>query len=465
MGWLLVVAVAILTTAFAAPYRIGFLPGRGPHPELRLQLRADDIASSMAPLEAGCDLIFLADMLLSQRTAYWDQLRLVVSPSKIRRRYVRSWLLVDSLAVISLILSASLSYTEPWARLLSLSKVVQIPAIADELTTLLKRVSQSGSSGTASFSARKLRNLLFVFLFMIHLTCAFYGAANDAGGHANAAAVNGTVPQFEKTYYFSLWWTVGALSALGSLTQPQTVPQYVYSSYALALALFTATYLIGNIGVLIANIDSTTVALRKRRNAADLFARHQGLPAPLAKRLHRYMRLEWERGAGKNLRAMVRHLNATIRADIMHHICHTVVVAVPLFHDCEPKFLSMLVEAMELEVYPQDEWVCHKGLYATSMYIILNGSVSVVIDEAKMIIVRVLERGEFVGERALFGLEKRNASVQAKTTVDTAVLSAASFTVLVASQPHMHHAMAAAGAEKAAFAANVEAKRSAAKIM
>ena len=27
LGWLLVVAVAILTTAFAAPYRIGFLPG------------------------------------------------------------------------------------------------------------------------------------------------------------------------------------------------------------------------------------------------------------------------------------------------------------------------------------------------------------------------------------------------------------------------------------------------------
>ena len=41
----------------------------------------------------------------------------------------------------------------------------------------------------------------------------------------------------------------------------------------------------------------------------------------------------------------------------------------------------LLMEAMVLEVYPQQEWVCKKGLRATSMYIVLSGTVSVVIDE------------------------------------------------------------------------------------
>ena len=41
------------------------------------------------------------------------------------------------------------------------------------------------------------------------------------------------------------------------------------------------------------------------------------------------------------------------------------------------------METIQLEVFPQDEWVCHKGSISTAMYIVMKGSVSVVIDEAR----------------------------------------------------------------------------------
>ena len=61
------------------------------------------------------------------------------------------------------------------------------------------------------------------------------------------------------------------------------------------------------------------------------------------------------------------------------------------------------------------------------MYIVMVGSVSVVIDEVRMVVVKRLVPGEFFGERSLFGSEKRNASIQAKTTVELVVLRAARF--------------------------------------
>jgi CRP-like cAMP-binding protein len=49
--------------------------------------------------------------------------------------------------------------------------------------------------------------------------------------------------------------------------------------------------------------------------------------------------------------------------------------------------------------------------------------------------------GDFFGERSLFGLEKRNASIMAKSTVDLAVLSAESFARLLKDHPLLRDAL------------------------
>ena len=117
-------------------------------------------------------------------------------------------------------------------------------------------------------------------------------------------------------------------------------------------------------------------------------------------------------------------MNATLRRDIMHQVCFAVFITVPMFGSCGPRLISALIETMVMEVFPQHEWVCHKGSIASAMYIVLEGVVSVVIDEKRMIVVKRLNRGEFFGERSLFGAEIRNASIQAKTTVEVVVLLA-----------------------------------------
>jgi len=201
----------------------------------------------------------------------------------------------------------------------------------------------------------------------------------------------------------------------------------LYAEMVLVGSLITSVYLIGNMGVLISNLDAAAVSFRKKRDASDKFVVKQSLPNELAGRLHLYQQCAWARGAGQNLQLVVQQMNPTIRADIMHHICHSIFVTIPLFEGCGPKFISALMETMQLEVFPQNEWVCHKGSISTAMYIVMKGTVSVIIDEVRMIVVKRLSPGDFFGERSLFGSEKRNASIQAKTTVELVLLMASRF--------------------------------------
>eukprot|EP00966_Prymnesium_polylepis_P124907 2888838-Prymnesium_polylepis.5 len=108
-----------------------------------------------------------------------------------------------------------------------------------------------------------------------------------------------------------------------------TVPQLFFASVVLSGSLFTSTYIIGNMGVLISNLDpvgmshdahyDTTspdalhphpsfwarfliltvlaipctkgVRFRKKRDAADQFVLNQAVPPELASRLHLYLQL------------------------------------------------------------------------------------------------------------------------------------------------------------------------------
>ena len=54
--------------------------------------------------------------------------------------------------------------------------------------------------------------------------------------------------------------------------------QLLYSSLVLVLSLVNSVYIIGNMGVLISNLDAAAVSFRKKRDAADTFVVKQNLP-------------------------------------------------------------------------------------------------------------------------------------------------------------------------------------------
>ena len=354
--WLLGVILAMLATAFVLPYRLGFTPTHGPGAAHAVRI--------YGPLEASCDVVFTADLLLNARLSYWLHNGVVIDPYTIFQRYATtpSQLPLNIVALISGIAAAASGYAQPWVRAPMLIRLLQLPSVIDEFVRQLSRGQRSDN-----YSLRKLCTLLGLAIFIVHITACLhgvafgvaYGKSDDLIVDTTTASPNATLhasdthalPAFHRTYTYAIWWTASALSALGAIPTPQPLGQLAFSTAVLLGALLTTVYLVAQLGVLIQNLDASALTYRKKRNATELFVRRQGLTPELAARVVRYQQLSWVRGAGCNLRTVVDQMNPTIRADIMHHICHAVVIAVPLFMGCEPKLIFLLMEAMKHDVY------------------------------------------------------------------------------------------------------------------
>lgn len=456
--WLGALLAARLCSGLTLGYRWGFV-----------EVEAGQAA--WLTLDVACDLVFWASLVLSFRLPFAKgDSSCVTEPLAIAARYVCSWhFLLDLLAVMpSFVLSLSTGYAQPLYRLPLLIQALRTPWLVDALWRRL-------TFADAGFSMRRLAVICYTFMLASHLcACAwaavqrweYCGTSPDAP-ERHSPKCTGGAPRGFVAYTHGLWWAVTALTALGTLTTPDTDVQLGFGALVFCGSLVTSIYIIGNMSVLISNLDAVAVHFRKRQKVADSFIERQALPEALARRLHMYQRIAWIRGAGCNLERVVELVNPSIRADIMKHICESIFARLPFFERCGPKFIEALYSSIRLEVFPLNEWVCRKGSISSALYIVMKGAVSVVINEAKMVVVARLFRGDFFGERSLFAAEeKRNASVRARTTVELVVLQASHFRKVLAAFPEVEQQMLEAKNQReaeTAAAAKVQAEGKAAE--
>ena len=96
----------------------------------------------------------------------------------------------------------------------------------------------------------------------------------------------------------------------------------------------------------------------------------------------------------------------------------------------EPEWLSVFLRNSHRRQYPARATIIHGGDESSSLYYILRGSVSVVIEdeEGRELVLAYLNKGEFLGEMGLFDEEtQRSAWVVARTDCELAEADYAQF--------------------------------------
>jgi CRP/FNR family cyclic AMP-dependent transcriptional regulator len=101
-----------------------------------------------------------------------------------------------------------------------------------------------------------------------------------------------------------------------------------------------------------------------------------------------------------------------------------------------PKFEEFL-NPCNRRRYPAKSTLIHAGDACDTLYYIIKGSVSVLIedDDGREIIVAYLNTGDFFGELGLFDQQDRSAGIRARTECEVAEISYAAFRQLVQRQP------------------------------
>ncbi len=110
---------------------------------------------------------------------------------------------------------------------------------------------------------------------------------------------------------------------------------------------------------------------------------------------------------------------------------------VPLFAQLVPEELDKLAALLRPHRYRAGEVVFHEGDAGTTLYIVKDGEVKVVLGsaEGKEVILALLGRGDFFGELALLDGQPRSADAVATTDTSMLILNREEFSRFMAEYP------------------------------
>lgn len=113
------------------------------------------------------------------------------------------------------------------------------------------------------------------------------------------------------------------------------------------------------------------------------------------------------------------------------------LASIPMFESLPPEDLAGLASRLEEETIADGTVVFSQGDPGTTMYIILEGSVEILIDQGKRrLVVATLFPGQYFGELSLLDGGKRSATVRAVKKTVALALARADFAEFVTTRPH-----------------------------
>lgn len=209
----------------------------------------------------------------------------------------------------------------------------------------------------------------------------------------------------------------------GNPAEARSSIEKIYSVIMLILgACFYAT-VVGNMALLISNMNVTAARHKQRKTVVMDVARYLNLTPDLMQRIQEYYDyLAQYSHPGPEGMSYLSDLPTPLFLDITTHMYKEKLSHVPLFQDCEEAFMDQLVLKLRHAVYMPSEVVFRFGDVGHEMYLIEKGQLAVISSTGETI--AILRETNFFGELALLATARRSANVTTLSHADLLVLTA-----------------------------------------
>jgi CRP-like cAMP-binding protein len=247
-------------------------------------------------------------------------------------------------------------------------------------------------------------------------------------------------------YVRALYWGFVNTTNIESASPTNTV-EALFSLGVLFVGVSMYATIIGNVGSLLSNLDSTAVMFREKLDSITAYMHYKEIPPAIQARVHDYYEYLWHRQKGLDESEILRDLPNSMRTDIALYLNRDVLEKVPFFQNASENLLSVLVKLLKPQVCAPGEFIIRFGDIGREMYFINRGVVVVCSEDGKNIY-NVLSDGSFFGEYALLFSQKRSASVQSSTYCDLFVLTQEDFQTVLNDFPEFALAMRKEGVKR-----------------
>lgn len=383
-------------------------------------------------IELVISAVYIGDMVITLRTAYFQRMKLVTDFKAISRRYLKKWFWFDILACIPF--GLIFSFDSAWM----LFPAVGVLRMLRTAKLIHSSVRIRRNSNMNPSIIRMLFLILFVVIFAHFVSCIWIeiGSITPYGDTDTAIKIN--------HYIQSYYWTITTLTTVGYGDLLPDKESSLQLTFVIVLELIGAAiygFIIGNIANLIANIDIAKSQHKEKVDKMNSFLKYHAVPERLTMKVNDYYAYLWDSRRGYEERNVINDLPLSLKTSVSIQINRDMIEKVPIFKGASNAMLEEIILNLEPTIYTPKDYIVKEGDIGYDMFFIKKGSVDVVNSDGSIKFATLLE-GQFFGEIALLLQLPRTANIIANEYCDLYKLNKETFDSILDRYPEFKKSIA-----------------------
>jgi len=315
--WDIAIFFALIFTAIVTPYEVALLE------------------ASLDPLffiNRVIDLMFVCDMIMNFFLTYYEEGqfsgRWITDRAKIRRRYLRSWFIIDLFSIIPFDVLSVVKQNQSISklkivrivRLLRLLKMVRILKASKIFKRWEDRIS-------ISFSVQSLIKFAVLMVCMGHWLACLWAIAGRFHSHEETSweivycnkindvaegddAVCSSFMLYTAALYFSIY-TITSIG-YGDITPTNELEAWI-CIFIMLIGSAAWAYVIGNASGIVATMDQDSIMHHQTMDNLNQFVKEKHLPADLCKQLRSYFNFSRGLMKTRKQRELINDMSPALR--------------------------------------------------------------------------------------------------------------------------------------------------------
>uniref|UniRef100_UPI00398F70B5 potassium/sodium hyperpolarization-activated cyclic nucleotide-gated channel 1-like isoform X2 n=1 Tax=Pristiophorus japonicus TaxID=55135 RepID=UPI00398F70B5 len=218
----------------------------------------------------------------------------------------------------------------------------------------------------------------------------------------------------------------------GALQLPEGVTEIWILNLSMLTGSIMYALLLAQVTAMVANSDSSRRVYREKVHEYKEFLRHHQLPMALRLKVLNQLAQQF-RGKWFDETVIFGELSESLKQEVIHHNCSSLVANAPFFKDCDENFMIAMLSKLKFQVAQSGEVLFQEGAVGNYMLFIERGTMLM----EGLNFSKKLTDGAFLGEMSILTDEKREATVTAVTPCKFYTISKADFKETLELYPKM----------------------------